>query len=280
MGELASRLPMRRFVILLSLSIATSVAAANPKASALAKDADHLYKENKYKEAAETLRQAWEADPNGLYLYNIARAYDQAGELELSQEYYRKYVALPSDESQPDLLKKANLAMDRIRTLLARGSADKRVSDAEKQRLEEEARRAEARADAEAAEARKQRQEFAEKEKRRKEAENKSVNVRKLAAYGTGGAAIVGLGMALGFGVGTNANRDAFRKADTLALKQQTEAATRTTAAVADVSLIIGLAAAVATVILYPKGDDAEKSVSVVVAPVPGGAAASVGVTF
>ncbi len=271
---------MRRFVLLAALSLATTALGANPKASALAKDADRLYKDNKYKEAAETLRQAYEADPTGLYLYNIARAYDQAGELELSQEYYRKYVALPSDEAQPDLVKKANLAMDRIRTLMARGSADKQVRDAEKKRLEEDARKAEARADAEASEARKQRQEFAEKEKARKDAENKQVNVRKLAAYGTGGVAIVGLGLALGFGLGSNGNRDAFRKADTLALKQQYEAATRTTAAVADVSLLVGVAAAVATVILYPRGDEPEKAVTVVLAPVSGGAVAGFGGSF
>ncbi len=271
---------MRRLLLLAALSIASSALSANPKAAALAKDADRLYKDNRYKEAAETLREAWEADPIGIYLYNIARAYDQAAELELSQEYYRKYVALPSDDTQPDLVKKANLAMDRIRTLLARGSADKQVRDAEKQRLENDARKAEARADAEASEARKQRQEFAEKERIRKDAENKQVNVRKLAAYGTGGAAIVGFGLAIGFGIGTNGNREAFRTADTLTLKQQYEGATRTTAAVADVSLLVGIAAAVATVILYPKGDEPEKSVNVVFAPVSGGGMASVGVTF
>ncbi len=271
---------MRRLVLLAALSISSTALCANPKASALAKDADRLYKDNRYKEAAQTLRQAYEADPTGLYLYNIARAYDQAAELELSQEYYRKYVALPSDETQPDLVKKANLAMDRIRTLLARGSADKQVRDAEKQRLETDAKKAEARADAEAAEARKQRQEFAENERIRKDAENKQVNVRKLAAYGTGGAAIVGFGLAIGFGVGTNGNREAFRTADTLTLKQQYEGATRTTAAVADVSLLVGIAAAVATVILYPKGDEPEKAVNVVFAPVAGGGMASLGVTF
>ena len=271
---------MRRLFLLALVGAAAF--AANPKASALAKDADRLYKDNKYKEAAEALKQAYDADPNGLYLYNIARAYDQAGELESSQEYYRKYVALPSDEAQPDLVKKANLAMDRIRTLLARGSADKQVREAEKQRLEGDAKKAEARADAEAAEARKQRLEFAEKERLRKDAENKQVNVRKLAAYVTGGVGVVGLGMALGFGVGANGNREKFRTADTLALKQQYEAATRTTAAVADVTLLIGLAGGIAAVILYPKGgDEPDKSVSVALTPLPGGGGmASMGVTF
>ena len=273
---------MRRLALLVALSIAANAIAANPKASALAKDADRLYKDNKYKEAAETLKQAYDADPTALYLYNIARAYDQAAELELSLEYYRKYVGSPSDETQPDLVKKANLAMDRIRTLVARGSADKQVRDAEKQRLEEDARKAEARADAEANEARKQRREFEAKEKVRKDAEEKRVNVRKLAAYATGGVAVVGLGMALGFGVATNTNRVAFTKADTLTGKVQYENATRTTAAVADVSLLVGLAAGVAAAILYPKGgEEAEKSVTVVLAPIPGGGGmASMGGTF
>ena len=274
--------PMRRFVLLLALIPAMSALAANPKATALAKDADRLYKDNRYKDAAETLKQAYDAEPTALYLYNIARAYDQAAELELSLEYYRKYVGLPSDETQPDLVKKANLAMDRLRTLVARGEADKKLRDAEKQRLEDDARKAEARADAEAAEARKQRREFEAKEKARREETEKRVNGRKLAAYVTGGVAVAGLGLALGFGLAANGNKDAFRKAETLADKQQLEAATRTTAAVSDISLLVGVAAAVATVVIYPKGpDEPDKAVSVAFVPmVGGGAMANVGVTF
>ncbi len=270
---------MRRLALLLALCV-TPALAANPKATALANDANRLYKDNKYKEAAQTLQQAYDAEPTALYLYNIARAYDQAAELELSMDYYRKYVGSPSDQTQPDLVKKANLAMDRLRTLVARGEADKKVRDAEKTRLEADAQKAEARADAEASEARRQRREFEAKEKVRKEAEDKRINGRKLASFITGGAAVAGLGLALGFGIGSEGNRDAFRKAETLADKQRLEAATRTTAAVADVSLVVGIAAAVATVILFPKDGDAEKSISVVLAPMTGGAVASVGGTF
>lgn len=270
---------MRRLVLFTALSIATSAFGEHQKAWELARDADSLYRADKYKEAADTLRKAYDAHPIGLYLYNIARAYEQAGELELSSEYYRKYLALPSNEATPELVKKANLAMERIAPLLTRSSADKQERD-ERQRLDDEAREAEARADAEVAEARRQRQAFAEKEMLRKEAENKRLKLRKLAAYGTGGAAVLGLGMALGFGIGSNANREAFRTADTLPLKQQHEAATRTTAAVADVSLLIGLAAGVAAVILYPKGDEQGGAVNVVFAPISGGGVGSVGVTF
>jgi len=272
---------MRRSALLTAFLAALVAQAANPRAAALAKDADRLYRDNQYKEAAETLRKAYEAEPTALYLYNIARAYDQAGELDLSLEFYRKYVGRPSEETQPDLLKKANLAMDRLRTLVARGEADKKLRDAEKTRLEDEARKAEARADAEANEARQQRREFEAKEKARKEGEAKRANGRKLAAYVTGGAAVAGLGLALGFGLASNGNREAFRKSVTLVDKQQNEAATRTTAAVADVSLVVGVAAAVATVILYPRGGaEPEQSVSVAFAPTSGGAVATFGGHF
>lgn len=273
--------PMLRLVLLTVLALSSLVLAANPKASALAKDADRLYKDNKYKEAAETLQRAYDAEATPLYLYNIARAYDQAGELEQGQEYYRRYVALPTSDTQPDLVKKANLAMDRIRTLLAKAAADKAARDAEKQRLEDDARKAEARADAEADEARRQRREFEAKERERKAAEEQRLSTRRVATLATGGGAALGLGLALGFGVASNVNREQFRAATTLADKQRLEAETRGTAAVADISLVVGLAAAVATVILFPKGEGFERSVSMALSPLPGGGGvASVGARF
>ncbi|MBL8913881.1 MAG: hypothetical protein JNM17_24470 [Archangium sp.] len=270
-----------RFGLLIALSCALAAHAANPKATQLAKEADRLYKDNKYKEAAETLKQAYDAEPTALYLYNIARAYDQAAELELSLEYYRKYTSQPSDDTQPDLVKKANLAMDRLRTLVARGEADKKVNDAEKKRLEEDAKKAEARAEAEASEARKQRREFEAKEKARREAENQRINGRKLIAYVTGGVGIAGLGSALTFGLIANTNKEAFRKAETLQDKKRLEAETRGTAAVADITLLVGVAAAVATVIIYPKDGEPDKAVNVVLVPMAGGGAmAGIGGTF
>ncbi|MGV3619441.1 MAG: tetratricopeptide repeat protein [Archangium sp.] len=271
---------MHRLAFLVALMCATVAYSANPKASALAKDADRLYKDNKYKEAAEKLREAYDIEPSGLYLYNIARAYDQAGELETALEYYRGYVGLDAADTQPDLIKKANLAMDRLRTLVARAEAAKQVNDAEKSRLQSDAAKAEARADAEAAEARKQRQEFEEKEKQRKAQEAQTVNVRKIAAYGTGGLAIAGLGTALGCGIASVVNREAFRTAPDLEAKQAREAETRTTAAIADISLLVGIAAGVTAVILYPKGEPPAGAVKVVVTPINGGGFASVGASF
>jgi len=51
--------------------------AAPSKVQALVKEGDKLYKENKYVEAAETLKKAYAIEPSPVLLYNIARAYDQ-----------------------------------------------------------------------------------------------------------------------------------------------------------------------------------------------------------
>lgn len=267
-----------RCVALSFVLVTAAFAGTNPKATALAKEADRLYKENKYKEAAQTLEQAQALEPTPLYVYNIARALDQAGEIERSLEFYRQYVGLPSDQSQPELVKKANLAMDRLRTLVAKGVAEQQVRDAERDRLEAETRKAEARADAEAAEARRQRKEFEAKEKVRRAAESERLNSRVTLTVAVGAAAGVFLGTGLALGIASQVNRDAFRKAETLADKQRLEGETRVTAAIADVSLVLGVAAGVATFILFPRESPGDVSVAVV--PTPSGIAGSIGVRF
>jgi hypothetical protein len=82
-----------------------------------------------------------------------------------------------------------------------------------------------------------------------------------------------GLLSALSFGIASNVNKDAFRSSITLQDKTRLEIETRTTAAVADVSLLVGLAGAVTAVILFPRGGEPEKAVNVVFAPVLGGGA-------
>lgn len=259
-------------------------AASNPKATALAKDADRFYRDNKYREAAETLKQAYELDPNTLYLYNIARAWDQAGEVNLSLESYRQYVAQPSDTTQPELVKKANLAMDRLRTLMARGEADKKIQEADKKRLEEDKKKAEQRAEAEAKAAREQRAQFEEQERARREAANSTVGTKKLIAYIAGGATVAALGTSLVFAIIANGSRNAFRLATTLDAKTSLEATTRTQALVTDIMLLVGLATAATAIIIYPKGAEQPAGsagvVSLSLTPFVGGGLATIGGTF
>jgi tetratricopeptide (TPR) repeat protein len=144
-------------------------AAPDARATALAKDAERLYKDGQYKEAAKLLEEAQALEPNPKFLYNMARAYDQAGELQPALDTYGKYIGLPATDSEPDLVKKANLSMDRLRQLLARQEADSRVRDAEKTRLEKEANDARERAEAEAEKSRRLKAQLEAKEKAQSE---------------------------------------------------------------------------------------------------------------
>lgn len=260
---------MARCLVLLSVTLASlALAAPNPKATALAKDADRLYKDGQYKEASKVLEQALQLEPNARLLYNLARAYDQAGDLQQALDAYRKYVSLPLEETEADLVKKANLSMDRIRQLLARQEADSRIRDAEKDRLEKEAREARARADAEAARARKQKAEFEAKERAQTEAAQAKASGRMIASFVVGGVGVVGLGLGLVFGLMSNGSRQAFRTATLVEDKRARQADTIGQAIVADVALAVGVACAVTAVILFPKGEpEAQLSFT----PLPGG---------
>src|SRR6185295_9175625 len=82
-----------RLVPILLLLLASSAFAAkkdkdkdkdkepDSKSAQLAKEGDRLYKDGKYREAADAMKQAYELDKNPVLLFNMARAYDQAGDL-------------------------------------------------------------------------------------------------------------------------------------------------------------------------------------------------------
>jgi tetratricopeptide (TPR) repeat protein len=271
---------LTRLLALWLLAASLAWGAGNSKASALAKEADRLYKENRYRDAAETLKQAYEVDPNTLYLYNIARAWDQAGEVSLSLESYRQYVAQPSDATSPELVKKANLAMDRLRTLMAKTEADRKIQDAEKKRLEDDRKRADARAEEEARAAREQRAQYEEKERLSREAKTSALGTRKLVAFISGGVAVASFVTSLTFALLANASRNAFRAATTLQDKTSLESTTRNQALVCDVMLVVGLATAATAIVLYPKGGEPQPSVSIALGPLWGGGFASLGGTF
>ncbi len=262
----------RRLVFLVvTLAGLLTHAAPNARATALAKDAERLYKDGQYKEAAKLLEEAHALEPNSKFVYNMARAYDQAGELQPALDTYGKYIGLPATDSEPDLVKKANLSMDRLRQLLARQEADSRVRDAEKTRLEKEAKDARERAEAEAEKSRRLKAQFEAKEKAQSETEQTKVNGRKTAAFVTGGASIAAFALGLSFGLLSNASKQAFRIATTIDAKRAQQSATLTQSVVADISLLAGVACAVTAIILFPKG---EPDGAVAVVPLPGGGGA------
>lgn len=248
--------------------------AASPQAQALIKDGERLYKENRYLEAAQALKQAWALEPNPTLLYNIARALDQAGELKAALDGYRDFVGTP--EADPALVKKANLAMDRLRTLVARNEADQKLQDAEKKRLEEEARRERARAEAEADKARATREAFEARERAALEGAASRGSGRRTAAFVLGGASLASFAVGIGVGLAANGSRSAFSLATTVDDKRRLEGETRARALVADLALVLGVASAVTAALVFPWSAGA----SVALAPTPGGATVGVGGSF
>lgn len=277
-----------RLWVCLGLLCCSAVAAGatknEKKAAALVKEAGKLYDDGKYREAAETLKAAHDLDPNTKLLYNIARAYDQAGDLAASLDYYRQYVAAGED-LDPSLVKKSNLAMDRLRALLAKEEAAKQVADAERKRLEDDKRRAEDKGKAEAAAAQKQREEYEARQEAEAKATAEGQGGRRIVSYAAGGLAVVGLGAGIVFGLGAQGSKAAFTSAPDLAAKRQFEAETKSKARLADVGFGVAIAAAVAAVVAWPKGggdaepeqeQEKEEEVTVRVVPAPGGAGLAV----
>lgn len=263
---------MARRLFSLVLVASIGAAAPNPRAAtALAKDAERLYKDGQYLEAAKVLEEATQLEANPKLLYNLARSYDQAGEVQRALDAYRRYVSLPSTDTEPELVRRSNLSMDRLRQLVARQDADTRARDAEKERLEREAREATARADAEAEKARAQRVAFETRERAQKETKQTASNGKRTAAFVLGGVGLAALTNALIFGLVSNGSKQAFREAERVTDKRARQAATIGQAVVADLSLLIGLGCAVTAFILFPFGDGGALSL----APIGHGALAT-----
>lgn len=263
---------MRAGALLLILALGLpSVASASPREfNKLVKQAERLYEAGKYKESAERLIEAYAYQPHPRIIYNIARAYDQAGELDLALEYYQRYVN-SSEGTDPTLLKRSALSIDRIRALVE-AQQKARQQDAEQQaKLEAEAREAQERAAREEEAKRRAEQELRARERAQAEAAASAHKRNRILSFVLGGVAVAGLGTGTFFGVQANAAKGQFTAAETVETKQQLEGRTRSNALIADVGFGTGVVAAVVAVLLYPKGEP-EKQKSTVMVPVPGGA--------
>jgi tetratricopeptide (TPR) repeat protein len=278
---------MRHLLLWLMLLLPGVSLAANPKAAALVKEGGKLYKEGKYKEAAEALSKAYAIDPDPTVLYNKARALDQAGELRASLEAYREFVGLEGAEK--DLVKKANLAMDRLRGLVAKLDAEEAQREQEKKKADEDRKKAEeaaaaekAKVEAELAAAQQREKELQSKQEKEQSAAVKTYNLRKALAFVAGGVAIASVGTGIILGVSSNGARNKFNTATSVAEKDRYQSETKSLALGADICYGAAIVFAAATIIIFPKYADpsVEKKVDVAVAPIPGGFAASIGAKF
>lgn len=268
---------MRFAPVVLAIALAVPVTALASKAefNKLVKQAERLYEAGKYKDSAEALIEAYAYDPNPRLIYNIARAYDQAGELELSLEYYQRYMA-SREGTDSTLLKRSALAIDRVRGLIAQRDEVQKKQAEEQARVEAEAKAARERAASEAAAKEKAEKELRQREKASAEARASSTRISRIAAFALGGVAIAGLGTGTVFGLQANGSKGRFTAAESVEAKQQLEGQTRTQAMIADAGFGVGVVAAIVAVILYPKGGDDAASTSAVLVPHAGGAGVEV----
>ncbi len=95
------------FALVLSMMIAAPQSGAG--ARQLVDDAQRAYAKGNYAEAAQLLEQATKVDPSGRILFNLARAYEKANEVEKAIIVYEAYLDRPDAELQA--LKRARKAL-------------------------------------------------------------------------------------------------------------------------------------------------------------------------
>jgi tetratricopeptide (TPR) repeat protein len=241
----------------------------------LVKQAEHLYQSGQYREAAALLEQAYAIESNPKLLYNIAKARDQAGDLKEALDSYQRYLS-SSEGTDPQLLKRSALAVERLRGLLDKEEAERKRQDDERQRVEAEhqrqqaeARAAQERATAETVAARKAQEEAEEKNRVNVESQVALRSRQRIIAWTAGGVGAVGIGLGAYFGVTANDAYGQFHSATTALDKDSDVNKTRSNALYADLSFAVGIAALTTAVLVYPKG--AEPKISL--APLPNGAA-------
>ncbi|WP_395854853.1 tetratricopeptide repeat protein [Cystobacter fuscus] len=243
---------MRLVLLLWTALLLTPLAAhaKGPSAKELVKQAERLYEQKKYVEAAEALEKANEQAPDSRLIYNIARAYDQAGRAREAIGYYEQYM---TDGEDAQLRKRARSAVDRLRLQQQKEEAAAAAAEAERKRLQEEAEAAQRRMEAERVAAR---QAEEANQLRLEEAHRDALAERKrtqITSFALGGLAVASAGVGVVFGVQAANARANFNTAQDLDTKLAARTSTRNNALLADIGYGVGIVSAVAAVLLYPR---------------------------
>ncbi|WP_225411801.1 hypothetical protein [Stigmatella hybrida] len=236
--------------------------------AALVKEGERLYNARRYREAADTLKKAHEAAPDARILYNIARAYEQVGDLRESMGYYNQFISTSGGDTDPLLVKRAHSAVERLRLLIDKEEQQQAAVDAERKRLQDEADAARKQAEAEQEAAR--RAEEASQQQRQAEFQRAQAAYQRnrIAAFALGGVSVASVGTGILFGLQARSARKDFDAATRLEDKESAADSTRGKALVADIGIGVGLAAAIGAIILYPKeGPPSKGEVRMTVAP-------------
>ncbi|WP_342379073.1 hypothetical protein NVS55_06615 [Myxococcus stipitatus] len=249
----------------LSPPVAFAQRAKNP--SALIKEGERLYQAGKYREAADVLKKAHEAQPNPRLIFNIAVSLENAGDLREALSWYQQYVG-NTEGTDPALLKRSARSIDKLRLLIDKETQAQASADAERLKLQEEAEAARRRAEEEQL-ATKRAEEENERQRQAELARAlKSYQRQKIAAFAVGGVAVVGVGTGVLFGLQARDERKKFDEARTDDTKQTFSDNTKSKALLADIGFGVGLVGAITAIILYPKdGPPAEGEMRLTLAP-------------
>lgn len=242
----------------------------------LIRQAERLYDQKKYLEAAALLEKAYESLSDSRIIYNIARAYDQAGKETEAISYYEKYL---TDGENATLRKRSRSAIDRLRLQKEKEEKVAAAAAAERQRLKAEAEEAERRVAAEREAARRAEEAHQLRLKVAYEEAQASRKRMQVTSIALGGVALAGAGVGAFFGLQANGARTTFNSATELDPKLAAKSATRSNALFADIGFGVGLVGAVAAILLYPK-EPVRKPGKVRLTAAPQGTGAGMEVSF
>lgn len=122
--------------ILLSVTVLAAIpqAEARPpgtdivkRVEALALEARRAFNDGKYGHAIQFYLKAYQLEPAGALLYNIAYVYDKKlGELQLAVSFYRRYIT--ATDAEPDVVARATQRIGELKRLIAAGSTGNPVN--------------------------------------------------------------------------------------------------------------------------------------------------------
>lgn len=237
-------------------------------AAALVKEGERLFNARKYREAVEVLKRAYDAQPDPRLLYNIARAYEQAGDMREALSYYDQFIKNAESDMDPLLLKRAHSGAERARVLIEKEEQAQAAAEAERKRLQEEAEASRKKAEEEQAAAQRAQELARQQQKAEYERALASYRRSKVAAFALGGASVASVGAGVLFGLQARNSREEFDNATSEARKEQAADDTKSKALLADIGFGVGLAAAIGAIIVFPKeGPPVEGEVRMTLAP-------------
>ncbi len=258
------------FVVSMALLLASPAAWAQRSKSpaALMKEGERLFNAKKYVEAAEVLKKAYEGQPDPRILYNIARAYEQAGDMRGALSYYDQFIKNSGGDMDPLLMKRAHSGAERARVIIEKEEQANAAAEAERRRLQEEAEAARRKAEEEQAAARRAEELALQQRLAEQERAMASYRRARVGAFALGGLSVASVGAGIFFGLQAKDSRTAFDEASNLDAKQTAADDTRSKALLADIGFGVAVAAAIGAVIVYPKeGPPAEGEVRMTLAP-------------